>query len=739
MRACLLAFALVAAGCFEVPVRDFDIHPPVMPPVQRTDAATPSDAATPLDAGPDAGGCVCAPGVSVACEHLCPAVQQVALGGGTACARLESGRVRCWGRRLGDTFMPPRSRAEVVDGLIDATDIDCGVFHCCARRASGRVSCWGSDSRGQLGGGGDRIEARTVPGLFATQVAAGERFSCGLQGNGDVLCWGANDRGQLGGGVPSRAGEAVKVVSAESFEAVTAGANHACGLARGRALCWGDDSSGQRSTGGPGVTDLGVDSVTRIHAGYRHTCVEHVDRTVTCFGNDFPPPYPSPAELSGPASAFASGEYASCIVLDDGATRCGGWWRHYSDFVPQVDLSPTATVTAPVSIGDANACFVRDGRVWCWGGADQGILGGAYRPTRLPYVARSGARSVVTGARHSCAIDDQSEVTCWGDDNWGQHGVGALSLAGTPTQAVAVSDVAELSAGHLFSCARSVAGAVWCWGRNDVSQASGRATRHQIGVARVANLTAIAIAAGFDTACAVTDVGAVRCWGKNDDDVTGVAGPASRPDPIEVPSVTAATDVCVGIDHACAVVASGHVWCWGAAVNGKLGGAPENVAYPPTQVPTVTEAVQVECGLQHTCARLSTGSVMCWGRNQEAELGIGSKGGTRGPIAVVDITDATDLAIGYEHSCVVRASGGVSCWGLDTGRGRLGTGASRHIVFVRPQVVLDVERAVSIDAGRDSTCAVRDDGDTVCWGDNSFGQLDGRTPITFAPIEVMLE
>jgi hypothetical protein len=85
--------------------------------------------------------------------------------------------------------------------------------------------------------------------------------------------------------------------------------------------------------------------------------------------------------------------------------------------------------------------------------------------------------------------------------------------------------------------------------------------------------------------------------------------------------------------------------------------------------------VQVVAGMLHTCARFATGRVRCWGSNASGELGDGSFTG-RGPTGpdVVGLTDAVELATGGgEYGCAIRADGNVVCWGRNH-EGQLGDG-----------------------------------------------------------------
>jgi len=71
-----------------------------------------------------------------------------------------------------------------------------------------------------------------------------------------------------------------------------------------------------------------------------------------------------------------------------------------------------------------------DGRMWCWGGNDQGQLGIAFTfpvgaeapPTRVTGLV--DAVEVRCGGRHTCARLASGGVRCWGNGDQGQLGSG---------------------------------------------------------------------------------------------------------------------------------------------------------------------------------------------------------------------------------------------------------------------------------------------------------------------------
>jgi alpha-tubulin suppressor-like RCC1 family protein len=117
-----------------------------------------------------------------------------AAGGETTCASFTGAWTDCWGKN--------RITLPSVHTL---KSIEAGRAHTCAVSSQGTL-CWGEGIHGQLGNGG--LGDQAAPQVVATtltfeQVTAGGGHTCGLTAAGKVACWGRNAEGQLGTGSTS--------------------------------------------------------------------------------------------------------------------------------------------------------------------------------------------------------------------------------------------------------------------------------------------------------------------------------------------------------------------------------------------------------------------------------------------------------------------------------------------------------------------------------------------------------
>lgn len=80
----------------------------------------------------------------------------------------------------------------------------------------------------------------------------------------------------------------------------------------------------------------------------------------------------------------------------------------------------------------------------------------------------AGAVKLALGPRHGCFLTDAGAVFCWGDNDVGQLGTGqALDTEiDEPAPARGLEDIVEIAAAGDHTCALEEAGRAWYWGDN---------------------------------------------------------------------------------------------------------------------------------------------------------------------------------------------------------------------------------------------------------------------------------
>ncbi|MCC6707925.1 MAG: RCC1 repeat-containing protein [Gammaproteobacteria bacterium] len=390
-----------------------------------------------------------------------------------------------------------------------------------------------------------------------------------------------------------------------------------------------------------------------------------------------------------------------------------------------------------LAAGIRHTCQINDdGTVRCWGENEHGQLGNRSTVDSLVPVAVAGlgnAVAIAAGRFHTCALLANGSARCWGDNSAGQLGDGSRTNQLSPVTLVTGLDSAvALVAGDFHNCALLADGRARCWGWNDNGRLGDGTTVDRSTPAAVSGIgNAVAIAAGTAHNCVLLADGRARCWGYN---ATGQLGEgplgADRLTSVSVDGLTNAVGITAGFGHTCALLANGTGRCWGDNFSGQLGTASTNAAsifITPVAVSGLANATSISAGRNHTCAVLADGSARCWGFNLNRQLGDGTSATTqRFPVTVRELGDAVVIAAGAAHSCALIANGATRCWGNGT--------AER--VALLPGGSGFAARAVA--AGRFHSCALRANGQVSCWGLNSAGQLGNGTNVNqLVPVTVL--
>jgi alpha-tubulin suppressor-like RCC1 family protein len=274
------------------------------------------------------------------------------------------------------------------------------------------------------------------------------------------------------------------------------------------------------------------------------------------------------------------------------------------------------------------------------------------------------------------------------------------------------------------------------------------------------DLTANQVSSGTAHTCTILDDDEVKCWGTNESGELGLGDTQKRGDEVgemgdNLPEVNLGTDrtaseITVGGSQSCATLDNGELKCWGGNGDGELGLGDTDDRGDETgemgddlstvDLGTSRTAATVAAGSEHTCALLDNGEVKCWGENVDGKLGLGdteSRGDEPGEMGdnlpAVDLSTnrtAAQIAVGDAHTCALSENGDIKCWGSGD-EGGLGLGDTENrgddsgeMGDDLPTVDLGAGRtAVDIAAGGSHTCAVLDNGEVKCWGQNFSGQL----------------
>ena len=144
--------------------------------------------------------------------------------------------------------------------------------------------------------------------------------------------------------------------------------------------------------------------------------------------------------------------------------------------------------------------------------------------------------AVAAGLSHTCAVDTQQRAFCWGGDSYGQLGDGTGNSGGpTPRRVAGDALFLDIAAGENHTCALDTQDAIWCWGANSAGQVGDGTFLHRAQPTPVASGGRFStISCGRTHCCALSLDGSAYCWGSN---ARGeLAGEGFHSTPVEVSS-----------------------------------------------------------------------------------------------------------------------------------------------------------------------------------------------------------
>ena len=370
-----------------------------------------------------------------------------------------------------------------------------------------------------FGFGGDGSEVAIPAGAKPAQISLGQSHTCARLVDGTVRCWGSNSAGELG-----------------------------------------DGTDVARFVPTPVLGATGIAEVATAVDG-RQSCARDASGNITCWGAVDDPSLPL-CRYGDPTS------WGPCTRTPiRRATMMG---------------------VVQLSVGDLDCVRFADGRAHCLESGPTGVL------EDLRDIAEIGF-----GDRHGCARLLDGTLQCWGDDSFGQLGItpttkcnGPLGTnpCSTTRLVVPVTSVAQIALGDAHTCALISDGTVECWGANDAGQLGYGAVDNCTGYGYPCGLRprpvpgvtdAVQIDAGGYHTCVLLRDGRVQCWGENSEGELGyptlsekcggeAAFPCSTVATI-VPGLSGVAQIALGRRHTCALLLDGTLQCWGWNGHGQLG------------------------------------------------------------------------------------------------------------------------------------------------------------------------
>ena len=388
-----------------------------------------------------------------------------------------------------------------------------------------------------------------------TAISTAHNHTCALNTAGAAWCWGQNGYGQLGNGTTADTNTplAVTMPAGVTFSAIHAGTYHTCALtSAGAAYCWGNNANGQLGDG----TNTQRTTPVRVVAAPGPTWFAHL---------------PMPASFT--FDIITAGQGSTCAHnAADGITYC--WGSPTQSLIANPLLCETESAYGKTAYGATSSRCPKPHAIWLITGS---TALHRYGPIDIGTVATCAIRTEPDGTGRS------NTIWCWGSNYHYQFGRASARCTSDPICAgYAVSllppgaSFTAISVSMMHACALASTGNAYCWGKNSSGQLGDSSTDDRLDVNAVWMPSGVAfngITSGTNHTCAKTAAGAVYCWGKGSTGQLGAGNYADnrQPQAITMPAGITLSSVTAGGEHTCALSPTGTAYCWGLNNYGQLG------------------------------------------------------------------------------------------------------------------------------------------------------------------------
>ncbi|WGL59034.1 hypothetical protein QEJ31_10940 [Pigmentibacter sp. JX0631] len=558
------------------------------------------------------------------------------------------------------------------------------------------------------------------------------------------------------------------------FKKVTVGERHVCGLGAEDNLtyCWGSNENGQLATGG--TENLSQPTKVFTSTNFTHFALG--------FNNTFA------LDDSGKIWGWGSNKFGQL-----------GYFNYDLNSYYPYQISNDDDKYFLITAGDDFFCSISEegedsfgkyGKIYCLGKGysqvetEETLLDTANEFLKL---SNNNYYSISSSMYHTCAINKQRKIECWGENKYGQVGLNPLSnayvlrpfLVTHPTDSeFNNSQFKSIVTTPNATCGTTDTNKTYCFGDNTFGQLGyklgNEAIKEENGFrysiqyfpkkldknSDVINKSYVSLAGNSRTLCGLTQQQELECWGfteKNyfkeislgDDFYCGLSFKGTRAlcgstkksndnhlthpwnTTVQFPWVSKEEFIQVSSgEFAVCGITSENVNNTYCAFNKKTPFFTDKFKFKKVNLPN--SSLKIAVGDSHVCAiQKDNGQIYCSGNNAFGQLGIGSFRSTKYAVEFKPIVNPLkiqfkDLALSGRTTCGLSVTNEVYCFGSNE-YGEMGSTLIASMSKTTLHKIKDL-KLKTIVAGNKHFCGVTlDDTENknklYCWGDNSFGQV----------------
>eukprot|EP01124_Arcella_intermedia_P001613 TRINITY_DN10877_c0_g2_i1.p1 TRINITY_DN10877_c0_g2~~TRINITY_DN10877_c0_g2_i1.p1 ORF type:complete len:344 (-),score=75.27 TRINITY_DN10877_c0_g2_i1:4-1035(-) len=276
------------------------------------------------------------------------------------------------------------------------------------------------------------------------------------------------------------------------------------------------------------------------------------------------------------------------------------------------------------------------------------------RPTKVKTLVGE-ITSVSCGDYHSMALTRDGALYCWGDNEFGQLGIGKPVIQSLLTPTLVPFDgrkIIQIACGGNFSMALSEEGVLYSWGLSFCEAPIQDTPQRVAGVDGI-----IEISCAYSHVLALSKEGDLYCWGNNENGELGTGNMENQPRPVKITAISNIKKFCCGGFHSMALLGDGSLYCWGANDYGQLGIGNRTTQIVPTVVKGVPgKILEMMCGLHHSMVITDSYELYGWGNSIYGQLGQDKEASVLLPIKI-QLLNQDAICFGRENIFLVQWPG----------------------------------------------------------------------------------
>jgi alpha-tubulin suppressor-like RCC1 family protein len=351
----------------------------------------------------------------------------------------------------------------------------------------------------------------------------------------------------------------------------------------------------------------------------------------------------------------------------------------YED-IPNKAISTNHAYGSEISAGQDHTILLDEFVTEVAGSNDFGQKGGASLDAGFQSFSGPDLVTVDSGFNHNIGLDSSGNVWTWGNNAYGQLGLGDDSNRSIAQKVAGLQKVRAIAAGAHHTLALAEDGKLYAWGRN---------SQHQLGSGNTINASSPLLiltdgninklSAGYDHSALIMYDGTLKIWGSNGYGQVGNESSSSVSTPLTVAGNVKFTEVSCGGFHTLAI-SSGNLYSWGRNDKGQLGLGHYNNINKPTQVGVASGWESASAGGFHSLVQNVTADIYSFGDNSQGQLGMGDRI-TRNIPTSLSFEGIQGYEAGPYHSGAIDSMGGYYYgWGQNNEDGRIGFPTPKKVV-----------------------------------------------------------